>query len=206
MNKQEWLMDEEAKKRIPIDELKIIDELLFYGDELIKRKLKSNNLKIKEEELFYLYHPKEGYTKSIDFCTNKIPTYDPLEQNEKDRSIDFEIGKKFWYNKEMYYFTIYISSGMNYFLDCEIWILEYLYRNDINLFKKIFNNKEERVVKYDRGTEEKFYYWLFFYENEIDYVKYVIEEIVEWMFSRKELIEVLKGNEWINGYVPSTPY
>ncbi|HPQ09143.1 MAG TPA: hypothetical protein PK995_07940 [Bacteroidia bacterium] len=186
-----------------------MDELVDYWEKVTIRTLNKKKIKIINKESNYLF---DSFVESKYTClyTIKIPKSEIWEADEKDRSIDFSIDywKKFRipdYNG-MYEIEFKISSGINSFLDCEIWILEYLYRNNVELFYKLFNGRDIYLFKADRGTEVEYYQSLFFYENELDYVKYIIKEVMDWILNRKEIKEILEGKRWIKGYIPPSPY
>ncbi len=209
MFNKNWLDGEEAKKRISQNKLRLMDELVDYWEKVTIRTLNKKKIKIINKESNYLF---DSFVESKYTClyTIKIPKSEIWEADEKDRSIDFSIDywKKFRipdYNG-MYEIEFKISSGINSFLDCEIWILEYLYRNNVELFYKLFNGRDIYLFKADRGTEVEYYQSLFFYENELDYVKYIIKEVMDWILNRKEIKEILEGKRWIKGYIPPSPY
>ena len=83
--------------------------------------------------------------------------------------------------------------------DWDMDIFEYLYRNNKALFEHLFSGKEERFESWS-SLRKDFHNAFFFTESEVYFVKEAMSEIITWLFSRKEIIEVLKGEKWIEGY------
>lgn len=199
---------EEAKKRIPENRLKIMDELVLFSKEICFDILRSHKIKIITDKNSYHFNNDYEFEYG-DIDTVKTNSENWIER-EKDRGISVGVTfrKKFEYKPEfenMYSIHFSIESGINGALDYSIWILEYLYRNNKELFEELFSGKEEKVYKQSRGTKVEHYCDIFFTEQEVDYIKEVSKKILSWTLNRKEIIEVLQSERWIEGYVPPTP-
>lgn len=202
--RKERFYDEEAHRRIPLEQLEVMEPLTSYYEGLSKELLPEKAIKIVDISHSYFYNT-EWNGKVTDLYTVKNE-----EDSECNRYLSCAVAywKKFQYPEYngMYSIDMSIWSGINYMLDSSIWILEYVYRNNRELFEKLFSDKRDRVVKWSRGTDVQYYLYYFFHPEEMEFVKYMVKEIMEWLLSREEIIEVLKGERWIEGYIPPTPY
>ena len=203
-NRKNWFVGEEARQRIPPEQLKVMEILTDYYEGLCKKLLTERDNEIVDISFSYFCNPKWN-GKVV-----RLYTVKDEEDSEHNRYLSCSVAywKNFQYPEynSMYSIDISVVSGINYMLDYAIWVLEYVCRNNRDLFEKLFSDKPDRVVKWSRGTDVQYYSYYFFYPEEIDFVKYMIKEIMEWLLSREEIIEVLKGERWIEGYVPPTPY
>jgi len=206
MIEKDWIWGEEAKARISPNILKIMDELVDYWEKVSSVCLQKNKIKIVNKKCNYSFC-LDIERKDIWIYTIEIPKAKIWEGDERDRNISFSV--RYWKDcvepeyKGMFSIGIEICTGKHLLYD--IWVLEYLYRNNRELFNKLFHGRESRLRKQSLGTEVKYYLWLYFYENELDYVKYVIKEIMEWILNIREIIEALEGKKSIEGYEPPTP-
>jgi len=203
-NQEEDFFGEEARRRIPPEQLEVMEALTDYCEGLVKKLLPERGIKIVDiSHSYFCMREWDGKYVDIDTVKNE-------EDSEQNRYLS--CGVNYWKDfekpeyKGMFSIDMSIESGMNVLLDSSIWVLEYVYRNNRDLFEKLFSYKWERVVKRSRGTDVQYYSYYFFYPEELDFVKDMIKEIMEWLLSREEIIEVLKGERWIEGYVPPTPY
>lgn len=199
--KGKTLFGEEARNRIPKDKLYVMNVITGYFKEVLRILTQSNDINIRNEKEIYIYK-YQNCSKYIGLTTI---VYEGIKRDASCGVVYWEVFNDPRYNK-MFSIDLSIDSEINFMLDYSIWILEYVYRNDPEFFLELFHSKEDRLVKWSRGTDVQYYCYFFFHSNEIEFVKHMIEKILQWLFNRKEIIEVLKGERWIEGYVPPTPY
>lgn len=216
-NKKYWMLKgDEAIQRMNKERLKIMEQLVFYIKDVCVDYLKRNSIKVNKIDVHYLY----------DYVCEYINLEISTMKEEKDRRIRISIGYRYNYNdvpelddfikfwkrygteydrnpkfQGMFYIYFLIHSEIHP-MDGDWFIrgLEYLYRNNKALFKRLFSGKEARFEYGALRKEDNFLSRFFFTEKEIDFVKEAMSEIIKWFLSRKEIIEVLKGEKWIEGY------
>ncbi len=216
-NKKYWGFEgDEAIQRMNKERLKIMEQLAFNIKDVCLYYLKRNTIKVNKIDVDYLYDYVDEYI-NLNISTLK---------EEKDRFIRISIGYRYNYNnvselndfiefwkrygieydrnpkfQGMFYISFLIRSEIHP-MDGD-WLIkgfEYLYRNNQALFERLFSGKEARFEYSALRKEDNILSDFFFTEKEVDFVKEAMSEIIKWFLSRKEIIEVLKGEKWIEGY------
>ncbi len=197
------------KAQIPGWVLQVLESVSGYFEEIVVQKLGEEGMPAQVVLHMYLHDRNAGDwdEKSVSVYTIKVGEFG--QRDDRDRAIS--CGVTYWrrFQDVRYHgkfsVDLIIESGKNPMLDSEIWLLEYMYRNDEVGFWRLFSGKEWRVVRWSRGTSDWYYLYYFFGKEEVEYAKALLKEIVDWVFSRLELKAVLRGDRWIGGYVPPVP-
>lgn len=190
--------------------LQVLETVCDHFKEVVIQKLEEEGIPIKVVSHIYLLDREKGNweAKSLSVYTVKVVEIGDLDERDRAVSCDVTYWRKFQdarYNNK-FSVDLTIESGKNAMLDYAIWLLEYMYRNDKKTFQRLFSGEEWRLVKWSRGTSEWYYLYYFFDKEEVEHVKRLLKEVIDWVFSRVELKEVLKGERWIDGYIPPVPF
>ena len=204
---QKVVVADEEKAQIPAWVLRVLEPVSAYFEEIVLWKLKEKGFSVRVISHMYL-HDSDWDKKVTSVYTIKVGEVG--QRDERDRAICCGVAYRRRFQDAHYNgkfsVDLIIESGKNAMLDYAIWLLEYMYRNDKATFQRLFSGEEWRLVKWSRGTSEWYYLYYFFDKDEVEQVKRLLKEIIDWVFSCAELKEVLKGERWIDGYIPPVPF
>ncbi len=201
------VLRDEEKGQIPDWVLQVLEPVCGYFEEVVIQKLKEAGLPV--QVVFRMYLHDCDWDKKV-VAVYTIKNGEVGQRDERDRALSCGVAyrRKFQdarYNGK-FSVDLIIESGKQWMLDSEIWLLEYMYRNDKATFQRLFSGEEWRLVKWSRGTSDWHYLYYFFDSEEVVRAKALLKEIIEWVLRRSELKEVLRGERWIGGYIPPVPF